>query len=81
MYVYKGMYVNTPALEAAATTVFIVWLRAYLHRVVFTTFRTYVLPTSSEWVNLVHVDTKFCHTEDGVSTICQTQDKHLSCTV
>jgi hypothetical protein len=28
MYVYKRMYVYAPALEAAATTVFKVWLQA-----------------------------------------------------
>jgi len=46
LFLYKCMYVYTPALEAAAPIVFVVWLRAYLHRLVFTTFRTYALPTS-----------------------------------
>lgn len=30
-YVYKHLYVYAPALEATATTVFIVWLRARLN--------------------------------------------------
>ena len=31
MYVYKRMYIYAPALEAAALTVFIIWLQAWQH--------------------------------------------------
>jgi hypothetical protein len=30
MYMYKCMYIYASTLEAAATTVFLVWLRAWL---------------------------------------------------
>jgi hypothetical protein len=32
-YAYKRMYVDAPTLEAAATTVFVVWLRSWMHSV------------------------------------------------
>ena len=30
MYVYEGMYTNAPAKKAAAPTVFMVWLQAWV---------------------------------------------------
>jgi hypothetical protein len=62
------MYVYTLALEAAAPTVFLVWLWAFTLCSVYD-FSDYVLRTSSGWLNFIHVDVEFCYNEDAFNTI------------